>query len=200
MRLLPRVAALVQIAGFLVQPHLRAQQITSVPIGTRVRITIGRTAPSGSGEVVALTRDSLFIATPGEQTRLGFRRVDISRLEVSSGQHRNTLKGLGIGVLAGAGTGVIAGIASGNDSPCVPPPTTPTGTLGIGLGPCDFNLELTAAQKAGIFGVAFGIVGGAIGSITGALIKSDRWVMVSESTAILPLVDGKGRLGLSIRY
>lgn len=200
LRAIVRIALLVQVVGFLVQRPLLAQQSANAALGPRVRVAAPGAASSTTGEVVAVTSDSLFIETRGGDTRLGFRRADISRLEVSVGQRRNTLKGLGIGALAGAATGIIAGFASGNDSPCVPPPPSPIGSVGIGFGPCDFNVRMTAAQKASILGVALGIAGGAIGSVTGALTRSDLWVTVSQSAAVAPFIDGRGRLGLAIGY
>ena len=177
------VAAAVQIAGLFVHPHLQAQQSTSVGIGSRVRLTVDSVGLRRSGKVVALTRDSLMIAPFDEKTTIGFRRDEVSRLEISSGQRRNTLKGLGLGLAIGAGTGALLGFASGDDK---------CGAQTCFLGDAGF--------KAAALGIFLGALGGVSGTVKGALTTSDRWVTIAESTAIVPVIDARGRLGLALRY
>lgn len=182
MRVFLRVATAVQVACLFVVPHLEAQLSHPVGPGTRVRVTTA-SAGSRSGEVVALTADSVVIAQSATRDTIGFHRAKISRLEISAGERRNTFKGLGLGVLIGAGTGAILGFASG-DEKC--------GEYTCFMGDAGF--------KAGAFGILLGVAGGVIGTITGALKKSDRWVIAPELHAIAPIIDARGRFGLAIRY
>ena len=182
MKVFLRVATAVQVASLFVVPHLQAQLSLPVGPGSRVRVTIASEG-SRSGEVIALTADSVVIVRSATRDTIGFRRTEISRLEISAGERRNTLKGLGLGVLIGAGTGAILGFASGDDK--------------CGENTCLFG---DAEFKAGALGIVLGVAGGVIGTITGALKKSDRRVIAPELHAIAPIIDARGRFGLAIRY
>ena len=93
---------------------------------------------------------TVFRTRTGEIVELGsvLRVTDTRRL-------RGAAEGLGIGAGIGALGGIILGFADGSDPPC---------------DECWFNM--TAGEKATLAGIAFGIVGGAIGLGAGAILGS----------------------------
>ena len=182
-----RVATYVVVAVFARSTHLEAQADSGLRVGTRVRVTtVGRTATQHEGEILALTSDSLTIR--GDDARsLAYRRAEISQLEFSAERYRRPWRGLGFGALIGAGTGIAVGYASGDDH-C-------TSTADFGC-----FITLTAPQKALVGGTALGVVGGVVGLIVGSLTLSDRWVVASQNSGVVPIVDPNRRLGLSVRF
>lgn len=178
-----RTASAVGIASLVATPHLMAQNI--VAVGARVRVTSA--ASSASGNVVALTRDSIAIVSEGQTTPTAFRRDALSRLEVSVGKHPNGLKGFAIGTLVGAGIGAIAGYLTFDAE---------TRCQGVTLCFQPSSAKASAAQNA----YYSGFVGAVIGVIAGRLKRSDRWIVASQSSALVPLVDGQGRVGLAVRW
>jgi hypothetical protein len=183
-----RLVTCVAVCVALSHPRAGAQA-PRLEAGSRVRVqVVGSNDWRPAGRVVLLTGDSLVVAAQG-QPSLALRRADVSQLDVSLGMHRNTLNGLELGMLLGAATGVVIGLASGND------PCNPQSPLGCGGSP----EHLTAAGKAGIAGSVLAVIGGAVGSIAGACYKSERWVTVDRSAAV-PVIDGRGRFGVSIRF
>lgn len=186
MRIHWSVATAALAAAVIHLPLLEAQQSTAVEIGVRVRVTSDAAPSTSSGKVVVLTRDSLEIAPANAEFTIGFRRAEITRLEISSGRRQNKLKGFWIGALVGAGTGAVAGFASGDDS-CIPHCTLEDGLF-----------KRSAAGKAVELGVMLGLAGGLIGTIVGAFTTSERWV--TASSIVVPIVDARGRVGLAISY
>ena len=183
MRIHWSVATAALAAAVIHLPLLEAQQSTAVEIGVRVRVTTDAAHSTPSGTVVGLTRDSLVIAPPNAEFTMGFRRADITRLEISVGRRRNTLKGMWTGALVGAGAGVAVGYLSGDDD--------------CGGRLCMFG---AAEENAGLLGIALGAVGMVIGGIVGVNTTSDRWVTASQSWAVTPVVDARGRVGLAFSY
>ena len=84
---------------------------------------------------------------------------------------RGALEGLGIGALIGATGGAIAGYADGDDE-------------------CNEQgwciLTFTAGEKAVIIGTMFGVLGGAIGTIVGALRGSHYVYSYGEDVRVIP--------------
>ena len=167
--------------------RLDAQVDSGLRVGARVRVTtVELPATRHDGAVVSLTSDSLTIR--GDDARsFAYRRADISQLEVSAERYRSPWKGLGFGALIGAGTGAAIGFASGDDK-C-------TSTADFGC-----YLTLTAPVKAAVEGVVLGVVGGVVGLIIGSVNRSDRWVVASQNTGFVPIIDRNGRFGISASF
>ena len=70
---------------------------------------------------------------------------------------RGALQGLGIGLVVGALSGAFLGLVHGDDPPC---------------GESWICFRFTAQQKAMIGAVSLGSLGGAVGSLTGAILGS----------------------------
>ena len=115
--------------------------------------------------------DAIYVATPGEPTRLSLHDV---RGYTVTRHGRGALEGAVIGTVAGALAGVLIGVMQGSDPP---PPTTCTdidgGTICTTIG----GNGLTAREKATIGGVALGLTGAGAGALMGLMIgHTDRFV------------------------
>lgn len=128
---------------------LRAQGISLLQAGTRIRVTSSR---SGSdplvGSVLRLVRDTLVMATVGGSALLTLTTSQLTRLEVSDGRDRATW-GFG-GALAGAAA------------------------LGLGTG-----IALKGQDPSGLASfvgfIAGGVVGFFLGAVGGALAAPEQW-------------------------
>jgi len=87
---------------------------------------------------------------PGEIIRIPSSSID----SVWAEGHSNTFKGMGTGFLIGAGTGAVIGFAGGNDRPGF--------------------MSFSAGEKAAIVGLGLGGTGLIIGTVVGALSRSDE--------------------------
>jgi hypothetical protein len=145
---------LTALVGFL-QVGL-AQQLTSLTVGTRVRLKLGEGGPKTvEGDFVAHSDDSLRIEPVGADDTLAFAVRNITRLEVSRGWHSRA----GHGAFLGAGIGVLAG-------------------LGLGAAASTEESSFCCAVGAGeIAGVSamLGALGAGLGAAIGAASHGERW-------------------------
>lgn len=131
--------------------------------GNRVRLT--EKAPDGrprvTGEVVGRSGDSVTIRLDQGGVVTPFALTNLDKLELSMGKHRNTLNGLGYGILIGGGGGALIGlIACAADSNC----------HGEGY---ELNTPQFAAFALGVVGASAGMV---VGSIVGYSHQSEKWI------------------------
>jgi hypothetical protein len=155
---------------------LAAQQTPFAEIGDRVRLTPAN-GPRMAGTLVRETADSVVIA--GLDGEYAFGANGVSKLEVSAGRHRNTLRGVGIGMLAGAFAGIGIGLVSGND---------------------DGFLAFSPTEKAKIAGIGLGVIGGALGAVIGTTSRTDRWRAVDPAPRITALSGGGTGIGLALAF
>ena len=161
---------------------LPAQSVTRIDPGARVRFSVA--GQEYAGKVIAMASDTLALSVDGLGTFVVLHRRDIRDLEVSVGQHRHVLKGLGIGFLSGGVTGALLGYATGDDM---------CGQYVCILGEKEFK-----SFALGVVGGVFGAVGGLI---AGYVNRSDQWVGISQwGIGLTPIADASGRLGVSLRY
>jgi hypothetical protein len=103
------------------------------------------------------------------------RRIDLevgAHLERSAGYRRHTLLGLGVGTLLGLGAGAVA-------------------TSGCTTGGSD-------DQLCGLNYLYAVPVGAAVGALFGALTRTERWRVVSPSTAALHVRPQAGRTAIAL--
>jgi hypothetical protein len=160
--------------------ELRAQiPPTDPPTNSRVRIT----APDLNVEPIIGTivekRAETWIVDSEIAGVVPFEvpLVSVTRIEVSRGFQRKTAKGLGIGVLVGSVAGVLIGYAQGDDD-CRAEREAKSFCLEV----------MSAGDKAAIFGLGLGVVGGVIGAALGRY-PTEQW-----EEAALP----RPALGLSL--
>ena len=191
MRVLIRVAICVSVVSTVFRAPLAAQSVPQVEVGSRVRVMrVGFMEWGPTGTVALVTSDSL--AVTSDDDAIGARRLlwsDISRLEVSAGQNRHMLKGMGTGMLIGVVGGAALGYASGDD-------TCPDEKRQQFFG-C--ILLFSARQKAQVLGVLGGVAVGIGGLVKGAS-RTEDWLTVDRPSTVAPIVDGRGRIGLSFRF
>jgi hypothetical protein len=128
------------------------------PTNSRVRIT----APEVRAEPIIGT----LVEKRPKTWVLGFDNPDeeplevplaaVNRVEVSRGLQKNVSRGLGYGALAGSVVGVLIGFSMGDDD-CSR--EREAGSLCLEV--------MSAGDKAALFGVTFGLLGGAIGAAAG---------------------------------
>ena len=152
-----------------------AAPAASIQPGTRVRITNAGGKPR-VGIVVAQTADTLLVRWPEIANTTSLPLSGISRLDVSTGRHRNVAKGMLLGTASVGALGAVVGALS--YQPC-----TSTEFLG-----CLFEPE-SRSDAALLGGVAGGALGFIVGSLAG-LVSREDWKRVS--------LDGR-RLALQVR-
>jgi len=172
------ILAMLAIA-FVGPGRAGAQDVLLLKPGAKVRMTAPALGLSKQvGRVQELNGDTLVVLVDVlHKSSLRLEMTDvplssISKLEVITGRRGHWLEGAGIGVLLG----VVVGAASGDD-------------------PSDQWFAYSAGQKAGMYGVVFGLAGAGIG----ALIKSDKWAEVPLEQLRPRLIAAEnGRVGVGV--
>jgi len=157
--------------ALVAQAKAPAPAASLVP-GARVRIATRDEAKSRIAIVVAHTADTLSVRLPEFSNTVAMPLDEITRLDVSTGRHRNMVKGIVAGTVAGGTVGALFGAISYQKC-----------TSQCFLAPED------RAQSAAVGGVVGGALGFVVGSLTG-LARQDDWKRV-------PL-EGK-RVAVSVR-
>ena len=167
--------AMLLASTLLVPAEARSQELpeaSAVTVGSKVRI-LAPTMLKGEleGMVLEMDDNSLLVGSD-EGSPMRLSREAITRLEVRTGRHRRTLKGM----IIGAGIGVVA-VAS------------------LGLASALYHGDgdgSDAKSWAALFGrTALG--GAAWGAGIGTLIKSDRWSPVPLDRVRVGLGPTRGR-------
>jgi hypothetical protein len=157
--------------SILLPAALSAQQPVVVGDGMRVRLTLG-SGPNRVGEVLRASDDSVVIASRDRSVVRGFSRAEISKIEVSNGQHRRLLKGFALGLAAGLAIGAIIPVDA-PDGNCETKDQRACELLGAVLKePVNHALRGAAV-------ISGGIVGGAVGLIVGSR-QVDTWDTVPQ--------------------
>ena len=154
-------------------------QVSEPPTNSRVRISAPEVSPEPIiGTIVEKRPETWIVGFDNPDVEpLEVPLATVNRLEVSRGLQRNISRGLGYGALAGSVVGVLMGFVVGDDD------CSREREAG------SFCLEvMSAGDKAAVFGFTFGLLGGAIGAVSG-LSPSEKW-----EEAVLPRAD----LGLSL--
>ena len=175
---------LVFAATVLIPFSSAAAQTLQARAGDRVRVTA---PPSGLANQIArvesVRNDTLVLQLKNETRSVPI--AALSRLDVSTGRHRHTLQGAGIGGLGGAALGAISGYASGDDDP-------------------NQFLAMTAGGKAALGAVLIGGVGLVVGSVVGALHVTDQWTTLplgeTKTTPAIELGAHTVRLGMRLSF
>lgn len=186
---LPTALLLVLLVRPDVVPGQATTPATSIQPGTRVRITQPGQEPRIAA-VVTGSGDTLFVRWPEFATTSAVPLAEVSRLEVSTGRHRNVLKGALVGTLSAGAVGGVLGAAT--YTPC-------TSTEAFGC-----FLEPAGRGESALQG---GVVGGVLGLIVGALVglpSREGWQQMPLATrrvsvAVTPRPSSTG-LGLSVRF
>jgi hypothetical protein len=176
---MPRCIAMTLLVVLLPSLPLFAQDV-SPPAGSRVRVRgpCGTAAAPLScttviGRLVTPMDDSLLL-----EDEQGVRHpIDLAagaRLERSAGYRRHTLLGLGLGSLVGFGAGAV--LASG----CT------QGGRGEDDGLCNLYYLVTVPVGAGV------------GTLVGALTRTERWAVVSGSETTLRMGRATGRTTVAV--
>jgi hypothetical protein len=179
-----RSASLV-VAAFLLVPlgALSSQQV-HVKRGDRIRITATtKGLTNRTARVLAARGDSLFLRL-GQAETVGVALAGVTRLQMSDGRSRHTLRGAGLGTLVGVATGAVLGFVSGDDD---------SGWF-----------ALSAQEKAAIYGTTLGAFGLFTGAVVGALTVSESWTSVplgpTKATPVLRVGPGGARLAVAVSF
>lgn len=151
-------------------------------VGERVRLSMDEPGPTEmKGVLMGVEGSDLLITPDGGSEVVRVESSRIWRIQVSAGERRQALKGLGYGAAGGAGLGIVLGLASSDDSDC-------------GF------ICFSAGEMAAMGGIFLGITGGVVGLIAGALTTETTWNDVPMSTvrpSIMPSGSGGVAFGLS---
>ena len=182
-RPLPFVFVALSIVPLLLGAQ-SGQTIDRLAPGSRVRITApGK--PARPATLIVRRPDTLLVRWDDSIGSEPVPLADISRLDVSLGQHRSVRRNAGIGALIGVVGGAILGAAT--YSPC-----TDTGLLAC-------YMEPDSRGQAAVYG---GAAGGALGVVVGALTglpKRERWEPVTTSAARAAMSIAPSERGVAVR-
>lgn len=174
---MPLWTVLTLLALLLLRTPVHAQGSAVAP-GTRVRVQprctgtdAGRPCRAVVGRLLAPIGDGLLVEDAHGVTR----RIDLatgSRVERSAGYRRHTLLGLGLGSLVGLGAGALlySGCTTGGEDD----------------GFCGFYYLATVPG------------GAALGTVVGALTRTERWEAVSAPTTTLHVWPLPGRTTVAL--
>jgi hypothetical protein len=194
MRILIGICAISVVIPFA---SLRAQQ--SATPGDRVRISEChiRTLRSGTlrnecerhvGTLSALTAQIVTLRMEDTATEFTVPLDSVIKLEVHRGQRRHAGRGALIGSIVGVTTGVIVGAVVAS---------APATCEDLGWSePCGAQLALAG-------GLFLGASGALVGTVVGALIRTDRWQEVPLdrlSVGLAPQRDGRFALAMSVSF
>jgi hypothetical protein len=176
---------LLVVSLFVIPSVLSAQQQPPIEPGARVRVT----APDCGLEQQAGTLEP----SRGDSLVLGTMKCPLSsvtRLDMSRGQRRNTVKGVELGLFVGSVTGGVVGALTYDTESC--------------------NWQAICASTVGggtqrtLIGVGIGAgIGVAAGAIVGALIKIERWEEVPLDplrVSFAPQREGQIAFRLSVSF
>jgi len=160
----------------------------SITPGARVRITqTGK--PARVAVVVTPGADTLLVRWPEYSNTVAVPLAEVSRLELSTGRHRQVAKRALVGTLTAGTVGAVFGAAT--YSPCKPE---------------GFNCLLaptSRGQSAAVGGVLGGVLGLVVGTLAG-LPRTESWRELSLSQRrVAVAVSPRGRgsdLGVSLRF
>lgn len=182
---------LLGLIGTLVAPTLAAQDVPAP--GTRVRVLgVARQPAIATGAFVRLAGDTVVLTDSAGTTRAVTLQPG-RRWEISTGMHRRTLQGMGIGLLVGAGTGALLGAATYQPPDC--PPQSFWRDLCVVVSGSAASRALTGAV---VLGVPAMVIGGLAGSE-----KRERWrpvTTVAPRVALLPTGWHSAALAVSISF
>jgi hypothetical protein len=194
MRVLISICAISVVIPFA---SLGAQQ-SALP-GDRVRVSEChiRTLRSGTlrnecerhvGTLSVLTAQVVTLRMEGTATEFAVPLDSVIKLEVHRGRRARTGRGALIGSIVGVASGAIVGVAVAKG---------PSTCEDLGWPePCGARLALTG-------GLLFGASGALVGTVIGALIKTDRWEEVPLdrlSVGLAPQRDGRFALAMSVSF
>jgi hypothetical protein len=197
---------LTALAVALVVPcsALHSQASSPLVAGARVRITAPTAlAPTRqAGTVLGLAGDSLVLRLEGRKDSVTLPMREVTKLDVSRGEHSHGATGAVFGALAGLVVGVVveARVSSGSDT-------------GSNCKDAGCALLTGAAAAGAAAGAAIGnalipigcLAAGAIGGgIIGLAFESERWEHVqplpSGRVSLVPTANGSVALSLNIRF
>lgn len=136
--------------------------------------------------------DALVVASPMGGTAFQASGGYIDPMKIRRVTEERTLRGMGEGFLIGAGAGILAGVvvgfADGDDPPC----------MGDHQWLC---FSLTGGEKAVVFGVLLGGLGGVLGVAVGA-VRGSRMIYEDRATGVTITPNGPpgSVAGLTITY
>jgi hypothetical protein len=166
-----------------------AQTASSIRPGTLVRITqTGQKARVAT--MVSPGTDTVLVRWEKSTGTAAVPLAEVSRLDVSTGRHRNLVKGAVLGTLGGAALGAVA--AAATFEPCTS--TAPFGCFG-------------AFESRGEAGTAGAVLAGAVGLVVGTVIgirSHEGWHRVPlDARRVAVALTPRGRatgLGVTLRF
>ena len=175
---------LVGLLAFAPSASAVAQGLPVLP-NDRVRVSAGRT---WTGEVQAISADSLVLRRDPVGNRLSLPLSSIQRLDVSDGR-RPRGKYAGVGAAVGGGLGLVLGLLTKSSDCGVDGDSDP---FGIGGGICDSvgTVSLVLLPMAGM------LAGAGVGALAGG---GERWRRVFPAPAVSLDLEGSGRIDVAVQ-
>lgn len=135
-------------------------------VGDRVRVLTSVSANAITGEVIGIGAEGLRLRSSDRSLPFEVPLASVTRLERSLGKRSNAGKGALLGTVAGVGIGAAIATKAYGGSDCD--------------GPCTPYAVIVAAAVTG--------AGALLGTIGGALIRTERWESVSPGRVAVAVV------------
>jgi hypothetical protein len=155
-----------------------AQEHETVAPRSRIRVTSESNKLFNQLGIVSSVRGDSIVLTSDQANRSWtLALTELDRLEVSTGPHRQTAKGLGIGLLGGGAVSTLLGVAA-----------------------CEDGFVLTKGECVGGAAILGAVAGLVIGTIVGASTRSEGWRRIEQpkSAKVGLRALASGRIGIGI--
>ncbi len=181
-----RTARIFAAALMLGSSALSAQD--SIPLGTRVRVSVGVGSDSRHivGTLASVARAAWVLQLNKRGDSVVVPTADLTEVRVSRGTHRHVLKGIAIGALVG---GILGAATYEEPAPrsCIPESFCSS-----------WGSPLSGMDSPAVAAVA-GAMGGVLyGAVIGALVKTERWELVNREDVQVAIRPSRTSLGVRV--
>ncbi|MFN2636098.1 MAG: hypothetical protein ABR585_03645 [Gemmatimonadaceae bacterium] len=169
-------------AVVLVLPVLLFAQNVSLTEGTRARLVSSSLQKDHQiVKIISADNDTVVFRSDAYPVTRSLALSEIERIDVSSGLHRQTTRGLAIGLMSGVIGGAIIGAAT--YTPCE--------------GWC-FLEPSSRGASAALGGGVLGVLGGVTGALIGAFHQTESWKPLTVKPTAAATTHGTIRYGLQL--
>jgi len=165
-------------------PALLFSQTVSLTEGARARLVSSSLEKDHQiVRIISADNDTVVFRSEAYPITRSLPMSAIERVDVSSGLHRQTLRGATIGLMSGVVSGAVIGALT--YTPCE--------------GWC-FLEPSSRGASAALGGAVFGVLGGVTGAIIGAFHQTEDWMPLTLKPTVTTTASGATKFGLQLTH